>query len=200
MTANVDRSRLRKSLLGLVAAGVLIALALLLRRQAEVPDDTAQSASYRLLYPYTLWTAEEAIQLSLEEFPEGKNPHSPVARLITMDDLDAWSGWGSADETGQPILSGAPVWLVGILGDGLIVDDIAPSPYGDTTPMEGVYYAWDANAGHMAASGGLMQGTQGTYASIVAMQNRDLIIAPATPQPTPDTSVTSTPLPPGMYP
>jgi hypothetical protein len=123
----------------------------------------------------------EAIARSLVEFPQGREPHSPVARLITREALDTWRGVGSgSDGEGQ-----SPTWLVAILGSGLTVDDLGPiGPFGDTRPLEGIFYAWDANAGFLLGHGGLGEPWPQTYGSVTALDEIDTTIVTASPVPT----------------
>jgi hypothetical protein len=177
-----------------VLAGVLLlTLAVLARRPLPGPAEPDRA---HLTNPYVVWSAEDAIALSLDEFPPDRNPHGAVARLIREDRLEDWAGWWTVGSSGD-----APMWLVAILGDNLTEGDYVISegmtdgadPMPDPTPIEGIFYAWDANAGHQVASGALMANSLMSYASVVSMPQDPLEIQPATPKPTLDPNATPDP-------
>jgi len=159
---------------------------------AKTSPSPSSASSWSGTNPATLFTATEAISVSLELYPPGKNPHDPVARLIDREDLDNWRDvvTQSFDDGSEP----APVWLVGIKGDNLVVDDISPGEaVGDLRPLEGVSFAWDANGGFLLDLGALGSPWPQTYLSIVNHPQRSLIIQTATPLPTLTTHPTDDP-------
>lgn len=111
-----------------------------------------------------LLTAQEAITKSLQLFPANHNAHGVVAKLISFQTFSQqWLGpqyqVGGASPTDA-------VWLVGILGDNLIVGDtlalgpaevigITPAQ-ADPRPAEGMYCAFQAGSGGRLATGALI--------------------------------------------
>ena len=167
---------------------------------------TARSSPVRAdsgwTYPDPLYTPSDAIARSLQDFPPGHEPHSEVARLVSVATLEDWSGGG---RSGWPPTTAA--WLVAVLGESLTAQDVEPL-FGRADPVEGAYYAWDANSGVQVA-GGLLGGRYpATYVSIVALRSESLAIHPATQvptieataRPTPTAWINATPAPPGVLP
>ncbi len=154
-------------------------------------------------FPNPILTAQEAISRSLALFPSSANPHGEVARLLTFNDLDQWRRGSSPGTAPQ-----SPAWLVGILGDNLTMfgltlprmgyaglsdpqlpPDIATEAPASDWPVEGAFYAWDANSGILVGEGvlsdpALVLGSYQSYASLVALPSNPLPISSATPYPT----------------
>jgi len=111
-----------------------------------------------------LLTAQEAVTKSLQLFPANHNPHSAIVKLISFQTFSQqWAGpeyqIGGASPTDA-------VWLVGILGDNLIVGDtlalgptevigITPAE-ADPRPAEGMFCAFQAGSGGRLATGALI--------------------------------------------
>lgn len=148
--------------------------------------------------PSPIYSAQEAIALSLSRFPPGHNPHAAEARLLRTQTMDA--DWLLVDQSDSDAGPDSPVWLVGILGDGLAVDDTVDLPSlpedilpRDDTPVTGVWYAWDTNSGQLFAQGALDDADWRSYAALTALANESLPIQPATPSPTETPSVPAAP-------
>ena len=153
-------------------------------------------------YPNPIFDAQDAINRSLARFPEGHNPHGEIARLVTYETLaDVWF-----EEPREPIWDpSAGVWLVAILGNELMVNDVLPPPHVPSAQMtadaastratdpifvEGAYYGWDANGGLLVVEGALaylsgpLAGTEHrTYSLIQSLPNENPSIAEATELP-----------------
>jgi hypothetical protein len=140
--------------------------------------------------PNPIFTAQDAISRSLELFPPGHNPHGEITRLISQEVLDQWRGVRTNFDLPQ-----APAWLVGILGDNLTVGDFAPGGIEDTRPVEGAYYAGDANSGELMGEAVLGPQWPQNYASLAALVEQPFQIAPATPEPSVTPLPTCTPGP-----
>lgn len=73
---------------------------------------------------HPIFSPADAIDRSLDLFPDDHAPHAEIARLLTLADFEAWSqqeaqmGW-TADTT---------VWLVAILGADVRVEDLNVAP------------------------------------------------------------------------
>ena len=125
--------------------------------------------------------AQDAISRSLELFPEGHQPHSPIARLVSIGVMDAW-------RERQSMLSppDSPGWVVGILGVDLTVADVLPAMYEGASddvgqlPVDGAWFAWNANSGTLLGLGVLEDGWPQNYSSLSAMQDEQIPITAAT--------------------
>ncbi len=165
-------------------------------------------------YPDPIYTEQQAIDRSLDRFPEGYPPYGEVAILMPYSQLDAWRG-GSSPKT-QP---DSPAWLVGILADGMTMFDVllpwlgyaglgdpnlpssVPASAADSDwVIEGLFYAWDANGGSLIGLGVLTNpsspmytASSRSYESLLALPSHNMPIEPATPipSPTPGPSPTS---------
>jgi hypothetical protein len=161
-------------------------------RQVATPRlDSARPAAQDTATPAVIYwgdpifTAADAIALTLERFPQGFNPHGPVARLISVDTL--WQVWYQGTAGGDfEYGATTPVWIVGILGDGMTQSDAVDLPgigtgvISDTTPVHGMWYAWYANDGLPAGSGGLLEDPGRSYADLAALPTEDLPISQPT--------------------
>lgn len=143
-----------------------------------------------------LYSSTEAISKTLFYALDGHGYHGFQTRLILRNDiLTYW--YGSTDVELVSQFPTSPIWLVGMLGSGLVVSDTLRLPGGtslsdDPTPVEGLYVMWDANSGDIVMTGPLETGSLYTYDMILAMPNRQLTILHATaipglhpPTPTP---------------
>jgi hypothetical protein len=155
--------------------------------QTSTPSITPTYSSSGVIYDeYT------AIHRGLDLFPYGSNPHLPIVRLITLFQLYVWlDEVDGALNTTDPIWEGqdpeAGVWLVGIRGEHLKVQDIihpAGQTIDDPSPAEGTFYAFDANSGNLIAEGALKKGTDWTYESLSGLAAATATITTATALPT----------------
>jgi hypothetical protein len=137
-------------------------------------------------YRGVIETAEEAVALSLAEFPEQYEPGSPVVRLLTRKAVHDWL-WIEEAADLQSL-----IWLVGVPGDGMTTGHLFPEwidPWPDTEspaieqyPVEGIYYVW-ARSGYLIERGTLVAGDPISLETLRQLPNLDLQIVPATPLP-----------------
>jgi hypothetical protein len=146
-------------------------------------------------------SADEAIRRSLAEFPANRQATGTVVRLLQAHTLNEWRGSAS------PLLEDhVPVWLVAVTADGMSVGDGMPFFYGggngaaggdpsstesslESTgrePIQGMYYAWDANGGYSLGVGVLGEQWPQNLASLKALVHQDLPITRATDVVLPD--------------
>jgi len=146
--------------------------------------------------PDPIYDAQDAINRSLARFPSGHSPHAEEARLISLYDMEVWLA-GVEPPQATPAMGDFewdgtdpddPVWLVGILGDGLTDGDIVRPPLGleveGARPAPGGFYVWDANSGSLLVEGAFLEAGMQTYDTFVALASQPLQIVPATPVPT----------------
>lgn len=150
-------------------------------------------------YIQPIFSSADAIARSLARFPIGRNPHGEVARLTTYEVLDAWR-----DASSPGLAPQSPVWLVGVLGDGVTKNEaLWPSHlYGDDwgtvgtpphdRPVDGAFYAWDANGGVLVGEGVLDEQGDLSYSTLTLLPDMPLTVEPATevPTSTPDGTAT----------
>lgn len=143
-----------------------------------------------IYYGEPLLTTQEAISQTLLRFPEGHQPHSEIARLISKPTL--YSVWFEGDSLPSDSEEMSwPVWLVGVLGNDLTLGDTLDFPSGtgvvtDTTPVDGMYYVWEANTGYPVAAGGLISTTYRSYDTLVSILDEPVpIVQPTLPPPPP---------------
>lgn len=158
------------------------------RRQQNDPENRGvQSGSFQDPSLTPVYTQAEAISRTIEFVPVGHNYSAVATRLIERDDL--LTGW--FQETDPWLVSdvtSGPLWLVGMLGQNLVMSDTlrvpgVPSIADDTTPVDGLFAIWDANAGQMIMAGPLDDGQPYTYNMLLAMPNKNLTISHATALP-----------------
>ena len=148
-----------------------------------VPEDTWTPEPTET-YVDPIFTAEEAIERSLAEFPPGITPEAPIARLVSHATIFRWTDSGP-DGWWNPA---HPVWLVGVRGEGLTVQAMNTGAPGsipaisDPRLIEGIFWAWDANSGLPTAHGALndVAGSTRTYERLRQIPNEDIAIVPAT--------------------
>jgi len=133
-----------------------------------------------------IYSAQEAISLTLTQLPSGFIPTQIEARLITETTLnEQFLGLPPEDyETGL-----GPIWLVGVIGNGLNNADILTPPssvpgyvYTPNAPQSiiGAYFAWDANSSTNVARGFLASSGATSMATILSFVDAPLTIATAT--------------------
>lgn len=125
-----------------------------------------------------------AISLSTQLFPG--QPAASVARLVTLGDANSWQGALMPDPA-DPTLQ-EPVWVVGLLGEGLHVSDMG-FPTDNDLPIAGMWYVWVASGAGMESRGGLapddfVGAGAIRYAEIEAMVSQPLSLDEPTPFPT----------------
>lgn len=185
---------------GLLLAALLVGLVYGLRPASDADPISAQSAIatpeitfYTGITP--LYADDEVISRTLKLFPEGKNPHGAVARLLPYETVDDWR-----DASGPDVQPDSPAWLVGILGDNLTVEDIM-SDYepgqagvsGGDVAIEGAFYVWDANSGFLTGVGVLHPSGSRTYATLASLFSVPMTIEAATELPPYPTDTPPTP-------
>ena len=83
----------------------------------------------------------------------------------------------------------SPIWVVGILGEGLTLGDTLAFPgemaVDDPEPVDGAFFLWDANSGAMVSSGALSTGSRFQYLDLIQLNDEALTILHATAVPTP---------------
>ena len=88
------------------------------------------------------------------------------------------------------VLDHVPMWIVGVTADDLLIADVlseyhmtndGPDAFG-SAPVEGAWYAWDANSGAILGQGVLGPSWSQTMASLAQLPDRwgTLSIVPAT--------------------
>jgi hypothetical protein len=124
-----------------------------------------------------MYSASEALDTCLTHLPAGLAPTASVARLMTLNDFDAWSGTSGPDFEGH-----VPVWVVAIIADGLTRPDVMPVPGTGVqpTPVTGAVCVWDANSGDLVALG---PASDQDIVELSAMPDALLTIEPATSVP-----------------
>jgi len=136
-----------------------------------------------------IYTAQQAISLTLTQLPSGFVPMQIEARLVTEVTLnEQFLGLPPEDyETGL-----GPIWLVGVIGSGLTNADVLPPPssipgyiYTPNAPQSiiGAYFAWDANSSTEVARGFLASSGATSMATILSFVDAPLTIATATDLP-----------------
>ena len=116
-----------------------------------------------------------------------------------MEVLDSWRGVEKTSPLSEPQ---APVWLVGITGTNLTLGDAifftSDKPEG-AQPIEGIFFAWDANSGALIGQGVLDKQWPQNLGSLSALTSVDTPIEVATivyaPTETPEPTPTPTPTP-----
>lgn len=136
----------------------------------------------------TIYTAEDALSRSLyTELPKDVVPIETAVRLVTCDRYHAFVGGGDSEPCG-------PVWLVGILTEGLtshvlypediafaeLLPGLTPNP---SRPLKGVLYGWDANGRYLTFQGTLTAVGEDTMERLRALDSEELLITPATEVP-----------------
>lgn len=136
----------------------------------------------------TIYTAKDALRRSLDnELPNGVVPIETAVRLVSCDTYFDFAGVWDSEPCG-------PVWLVGILTEGLTSHVLNPSyvTFAESlpgltprpsTPLEGVLYGWDANGGYRTYQGTLTTVGEGSMERLKALDNEELSISPATEVP-----------------
>ena len=151
------------------------------------PDSARPAAQATATLEFFYWgdpiyTEADAIARTLERFPQRFNPRGEVARLISYDTLEQVWYQGHTDSDFEYGAT-TPVWLVGILGDGMTRSDAVALPaigtgvISDTTPVLGMWYSWYANDGWPAGSGGLLEDTGTSYATLAALPTEQIPIS-----------------------
>jgi len=164
-------------------------------------------------WPQPILTAADVVSLSLKFFPEGKNPHGMVTRLVTMDQVYQWTSGSQSPSSPQDL---SPMWVVAILGDDITDYDLR-KPFGGTLdveatpspspaagapildPLVGMLFIWDANSGDIITIYPLVSSNSAygveeiTYDSALALPNMPLVISAATEGVLP--RITNTPVP-----
>lgn len=139
------------------------------------------------LYSSPIYTATEALSRTLALLSPAVTVTQEEVRLISYDTLQQqFHGLSSVEEYISSTPTG-PVWLVGILGDGMdrtmlidsMPDDPLPTP--PPQPVDGLYFAWDANLGQKMEQGVLQPGGYKSMAVLIGISNESLTISPATP-------------------
>ena len=121
--------------------------------------------------------SQAAIQKSLSQISGSKTAALAEARLVSYSNYLRLFSRSDSESQG-------PVWIVGILSDGLTVGDITGDPKGhphysqSKDPVSGSYLLWDANSGELIGSGVL---DQDLFERIREIDSEDLPIVPATP-------------------
>lgn len=134
-----------------------------------------------------VYTAQEAISLTLELLPSGFTPTQVEARLVTystlMEQFLGMSPGGYESTQG-------PSWLVGVVGAGLTDVDILPPPTylpnftpDPPTAIPGAFFAWDANSTYVVSQGFLESAGPTSMATILAFVNASVPIETATDVP-----------------
>jgi len=150
--------------------------------------------------PRVLCSELAAIQAAIAELPDGYNPHSPIARLLSFEEALQWRNATLADlENPGPLPPAAqkPVWLAAVLTDNLHVSDFSPVPPADDPSIVGLWFILMASGGAVESMGGLngigsyTEPGYMTYASIQFMPNYNIPI----PEPTSFPTVTPGPEP-----
>lgn len=209
MSSGPTRSVDRLSLVALTLLVMIVVLSLSsLRGQPPLPITGQEERTPTVFvtstpgYPRPIFSATDAISRSLELFPAGFTPQQAVARNISHRTLNEWRD-GPDYWQENPWVPGEyhpdhPVWIVGILADGLDSRDVMslgiPEMFMSPTPkaVPGAYYSWDANSGFEAGFGTLITATGEDFASIVNLPTEEITVVPATeipaigePTPTP---------------
>lgn len=176
---------------GAIAIGILAAVGIVGAIQIASVAQMAREVSTGQgpCDPSVLCDEASAIAEALTHFPVGHNPNSDVARLITLEDALQWRGStviDPDDPTVIPPSSTKPVWLVGILGDGLTVADFSPNVLsGSPEPVEGMWFIFQASGRGLQSLGGLSDSGGPspfmTLASIQAIVSQPLSIMTPTP-------------------
>lgn len=181
----------------LLAGGGLLLLSML--NHFDALNGSSRSRAQSTGYPNPIFNEQEALSVSQDRLALSSS--ESVVRLISVESLSEWFGFDAEQSTWSP---SAPVWLVGLRGGGLTLDDVLPPPpfitseppssgSGGTPPgeqsVDGVFYAWDANGGLIITEGALFledpstQDFTPTFESIVSLPNETLTISTATEAP-----------------
>lgn len=173
-------------LLLLLLAGMWLGTGRLPPKQTAQPAATSTTALDSASFSGPIVSMDDATNRSLQLFPASKPHAEPVVRLVSLRVLDEWRGsYGSLTN------ARSPAWLVGIPGEGLVIDDMFPGLYpsgsnaapgqdSSATSIEGLYFAWSANSGSLIGQGALGTQWPQTVASIAALADESLPIVAAT--------------------
>jgi len=107
-------------------------------------------------YAQPIYDADEAVARTLAALPMDITVTQVAARLVSSSTLQA--EWTEDDVTSW--IDDAPLWLVGVVADGLEVGEVTQVIPGmqlveDSDVVPGAYMVWNANSGTLLLSGGL---------------------------------------------
>ena len=125
-----------------------------------------------------IYDADDALARSLEHLSKGLVPVQVVVRQLRLEAADIWIGSRTNDFS-----SSEPVWLVGIVAEGLEVGDVlrgAGLPSSDDREAVGAFFLWDAAGGHTIAEGALLDSAD--LATMARLADERLPITATTPE------------------
>lgn len=133
-----------------------------------------------------IYTSEDAVSRTLAELPQHFASNAiTITRLVTEEHFWTWNGTFLPSPTAQSGLND-PIWVVGAISDGLKVSDVLfifnESQRND--PIEGVYFAWQANTGFLLAQGVLVSHTSINLSTLDLLLDEQLAIQMPTAVPT----------------
>lgn len=106
---------------------VLATLAFLWTPRADYAHVTLQSPTQdppvTPMLRTPMYTPQDAVSKSLLYFPESFTVITTVVRLTNYSGMDAWSGYSHPLSTVSP---SAPVWIVGIVANDMVIADAIP--------------------------------------------------------------------------
>lgn len=185
-----DKSPRRRFAGAFVAIGLAMVAGFALARYKDASSGigTGQSATPTpQVFPHPMLDASDALDRSVDRFPEGTSPHGELVRLVSCQTFS--DTIRTLSPSWEPHV---PLWVVAMLGDDLTVNDVldSPVPPGDANDEDpaaiGAYYVWDANSGQLAAEFAITDYER--YSQLAALQDEALHIAAATkpPEPSPE--------------
>ncbi len=179
---------MRASVQYLLAAGAIVlfvsTISSLLNSQSRLPT----AASLASTCPTdTICDAADALDRSLALFPASKNPHSPITRLVSTSTAYSWLGvrvddMNEASGEYEPLSlaeMSMPVWVVAILGDGVLLSEVFPVEQDETIP--GMYFLWNATGAGLLANGGLNDSGPLSYSAVGNLVSQPIPIPSPTP-------------------
>lgn len=163
------------------------------QQQPETPTPPQPTQDPAEVYA-PIFTDQDALARTLAELPQGIVAHTTLTRLVTEDRFWEWNGGLPASSAGS--LLSDPVWIVGVISDGLKVSDVMFVFNGPqaSDPVEGAFYAWQANTGFLLAQGALAAQVPHSRAALAALPNQNLVIQLPAFVPTPEPTPTDLPL------
>lgn len=195
------------AVLGLAAAIVLLALAFgqgwslaPLGGRSLFEEATATEPPYPTYAAAPVFSATDAISRSIASLPPGFAHSAVVTRLISDGTLTSWRR-GAASPF---VPDESPVWLVGLAVGNMTVGQAMPREYGpgaipaypapddplaytaqtltalSVMPVQGMYFAWNANSGDQLGMGVLGPPWPQTLESIAALPEEVIPITAAT--------------------
>lgn len=159
----------------------------------SIDKNTNVTATNFNVYPQTIYNEDDAISWAITMLPGGFITDTISAKLISGQKFDAWRGVVVAT-----LGRSSPVWLVvatgTIAGTPASINDISQfDTESDTREIDGVFYAYEANNGHLVGSGAVGDQWNQNLSTFASLQEDTIAIVTPSVEPS-ETPITSTPV------